>query len=109
MEQIMRKTRISNPTVINKGMNAFASFEGSKGTDDKEVVIKELYQFYIHTDMVVQMWVLVLDAVACLCQEWYGNASETPTDLDLVELIPGDGASPTEITKDMLDAVLHSH
>ena len=62
------------------------------------------------------MYDLVLDALACLCEEHHrggggegGISPPSPSLVDLVYLMPEDCGSPPELAKSMLDAVLTRH
>ncbi|KAL9181565.1 hypothetical protein ACHAXT_010370 [Thalassiosira profunda] len=70
----------------------------------------ELYQFGANPGTTVHLYDLVLDALACLCQEQYGKGDKSASStVDLVDLMPESAGSPPELAKDMLDVVLHRH
>jgi len=110
MEQNMRRAKISDPRGNNEGMGVFASSKvGEDAAEGEgEEVSEEHYQFGADPGVTTHMYDLVLDALACLCQERYGAAVAADA-VDLAELMPEDNPSPPELAKDILDHVLHRH
>jgi hypothetical protein len=76
--------------------------------DEDEEISQEDYQFGASPGLTVHMVDLVLDALACLCEEYYGPQSSS-SPVDLVQLIGKDALPPPAMGKDLLDTVLHRH
>jgi len=77
-------------------------------SDADEEVSQEDYQFGASPGLTVHMVDLVLDALACLCEEEYGSKSSSSS-VDLVQLMGKDASPPPAMGKDLLDTVLHRH
>ena len=75
--------------------------------DDSEVS-QEDYQFGASPGLTVHMVDLVLDALACLCEEEYGSTSSS-TSADLVQLMGKNASPPPAMGKELLDRVLQRH
>jgi len=73
-----------------------------------EEVSQEDYQFGASPGLTVHMVDLVLDALACLCEEEYGTKSSSSS-VDLVQLMGKDALPPPAMGKELLDTVLHRH
>ena len=85
-----------------------ASTSLNNASDDDEEVSQEDYQFGASPGLTVHMVDLVLDALACLCEEEYGTQSSASS-VDLVQLMGKDASPPPAMGKDLLDTVLHRH
>ncbi|KAL7531715.1 hypothetical protein ACHAXR_004194 [Thalassiosira sp. AJA248-18] len=77
-------------------------------SEEEEEVNEEDYQFGADPGITTHMYDLVLDSLACLCQEQYGKSTSSSSSVDVAELMPA-GASPPELAKELLDAVLNRH
>ena len=66
---------------------------------------KEEYQFGSNPGLTTHMYDLILDSLACLCQEHSKDSSLA----NLVDIMPEDEGSPPELAKAMLDTVLSRH
>lgn len=96
MEENMSKAGISN-------------FKRTKTVDNEEetpVNNQEEYQFGANPGVTTHMYDLVLDSLACLCQEQSQNGDSAFA--DIIDLMPK-GATPPELAKEMLDVVLNRH
>lgn len=80
----------------------------SSASDEEEEISQEDYQFGASPGLTVHMIDLVLDALACLCEEEYGNKASSSA-VDLVQLMGKDATPPPAMGKDLLDSVLHRH
>lgn len=85
-----------------------AASSASGENDEDEEVSEEMFQFGSDPGVTIHMFDMLLDSLACLCQEQYGKGGATST-ADLVELMPEEAPSPPELAKDMLDVVLNRH
>jgi len=85
-----------------------ASTSLNNASDNDEEVSREDYQFGASPGLTVHMVDLVLDALACLCEEAYGSKSSSST-VDLVQLMGKDASPPPAMGKELLDTVLHRH
>ncbi|KAL7531381.1 hypothetical protein ACHAWF_003750 [Thalassiosira exigua] len=82
------------------------------GEDDEEETSPELYQFGANPGVTTLMYDLVLDALACLCEERFGKESkgvDPDPSVDIVELLPEDAPSPPELARSLLEAALGRH
>lgn len=79
----------------------------SKEDEGDDEISEEMYQFGANPGVTTHMYDLVLDSLACLCQEQYG--SKGAASVNLAELMPEDTPSPPELAKDILDIVLNNH
>jgi len=66
---------------------------------------QEEYQFGSNPGLTTHMYDLILDSLACLCQEHSKDSSFA----NLVDIMPEDEGSPPELAKAMLDTVLSRH
>jgi hypothetical protein len=73
-----------------------------------EEVNQEDYQFGATPGLTVHMVDLVLDALACLCEEEYRHNAPSSS-VDLVQLMSNVGVPPPAVGKELLDTVLHRH
>ena len=90
----------------NSDLSSTASHDAD---DDDEEVSQEDYQFGATPGLTVHMVDLVLDALACLCEEEYGTKSPSSESIDLVQLLGKDAVPPPAMGKDLLDTVLNRH
>jgi hypothetical protein len=88
--------------------NSDSSSTSLNDASDDEEVSQEDYQFGASPGLTVHMVDLVLDALACLCEEEYGTKSSSSS-VDLVQLMGKDALPPPAMGKELLDTVLHRH
>ena len=91
----------------NNNMSAGAPNEDAK--DTMPTRSQEEYQFGATPGLTTHMHDLVLDSLACLCNEEYNNNNKDSSFAELADLMPEDKGSPPELAKTMLDTVLTRH
>ena len=75
-----------------------------RGSDDGQIIIDDDYQFGATPGVTVHMIDMLLDGLACLCEEQYMSKTSS---VDLADLL--DDKSPPELAKEMLDLALDRH
>jgi len=96
MEENMSKAGISN----------FKRTKTDDKEDDEPVKNQEEYQFGATPGTTTHMYDLVLDSLACLCQEQSEKGASAFA--EILEVMPK-GLSPPELAKEILDEVLNRH